>query len=210
MTSLAAIHTGKKALGLDDDTYRAMLARITGKQSAAVLSEKEREKVIEEMRRQGFRKALKPSQKVLEGRFAKKLQALWISAYNLGLISDRRDKALLAFVKRQTGIDHTRFLHNADDAFKVIEALKAWLSRAGGVDWKGCKNNDYTDLSGFRIAAAQWCLLYKNDLEQLRSFTTFVTSKINKPLSQSSEEDFIMIMNVLGKEIRKAMNDGRL
>ncbi len=65
----------------------------------------------------------------LTGKYAKKLQALWIAAWNLGIARDRDDKALLAFVKRQTGIDHTRFLVYADDAKRAIEALKGWINR---------------------------------------------------------------------------------
>ena len=49
---------------------------------------------------------------------------------------DRDDRALVAFVKRQTGIDHVRFVRHGADAMKAIEALKGWLERAGGVDWK--------------------------------------------------------------------------
>lgn len=210
MTSLTAIHTGKKALGLDDDTYRAMLCRVTGKQSAKDLTETERTKVIEEMRRAGFKKLSRPAQMQLEGKYAKKLQALWIAGWNLGLISDNSDKALLAFVKRQTGIDHTRFLRDSNDAFKVIEALKAWLARAGSVDWSSLKNADYTALSGFRIIVAQWCMLHKNDLEQLQGFKAFLARETNKPLEEMCEADFVKPMNILGKKIRKTMKYGRL
>lgn len=51
---LAKIHIGKKALGLDDDTYRALLERVTGKTSSKDLSIKELEAVITEMKRLGF------------------------------------------------------------------------------------------------------------------------------------------------------------
>ena len=70
-----------------------------------------------------------------QGKYAPALQSLWIAAYNLGIVRDRTDRAMLAFVKRQTGIDHTRFLVDAADARKAIEALKAWVSREAGVEW---------------------------------------------------------------------------
>ena len=38
---LAAIHLGKKELGLDDDTYRDMLEQVTGKRSAKGLNDDE-------------------------------------------------------------------------------------------------------------------------------------------------------------------------
>lgn len=134
--SIAAIHVAKKELGLDDDTYRAALVQVTGKSSSAAMSEAERRKVLEHFRQRGFKGAATGRRQPLEGRFAGKLQALWIAGWNLGLVRDRDDRALIAFVKRQTGIDHVRFLRHGQDAMKAIEALKGWLARAGGVDWK--------------------------------------------------------------------------
>lgn len=51
---LAAIHVGKKALGLDDDTYRAMLWTVARVRSAADLDHAGRRAVIEHMRQRGF------------------------------------------------------------------------------------------------------------------------------------------------------------
>lgn len=137
MSALAAIHVGRKALGLDEETYRDLLERVTGQRSAAGMNARQHEAVIAEMRRLGFapeaREAAGP--KRLDGPFARKLQALWIAGWNLGLVEDRRDAALLAFVTRQTGLSHTRFLVDGRAAAKAIEGLKAWLARDGGVDW---------------------------------------------------------------------------
>lgn len=51
---IKVIHTGKKALGWDDDTYRAVLERVTGKRSARNCSVVELERVVLYMRGQGF------------------------------------------------------------------------------------------------------------------------------------------------------------
>lgn len=51
---IKVIHTGKKNLGWDDDTYRAVLARVTGKRSARDCSNAELERVVLYMREQGF------------------------------------------------------------------------------------------------------------------------------------------------------------
>lgn len=134
--SIAAIHVAKKQLGLDDDTYRAALLEATGKSSSSAMTEAERQKALEHFRQKGFKGVATGRRKLLEGRFAPKLQALWIAGWNLGLIRDRDDRALIAFVKRQTGLDHVRFLRHGQDATKAIEALKGWLERSGGVDWK--------------------------------------------------------------------------
>ncbi|WP_375640040.1 phage protein GemA/Gp16 family protein, partial [Bartonella sp. MM55XZML] len=66
--SLAAIHMGKRALGLDDETYRALLYRLTGKQSARDLNFSEQRLVVAEMKAFGF----EPNVKLLEGKYAKK------------------------------------------------------------------------------------------------------------------------------------------
>lgn len=51
---LAAIHVGKKALNLDDETYRTMLWTVARVRSAADLDHKGRADVLEHMRRRGF------------------------------------------------------------------------------------------------------------------------------------------------------------
>ncbi|KNC93804.1 gp16 family protein [Trabulsiella odontotermitis] len=56
---IKVIHTGKKSLGWDDETYRAVLARVTGKRSARDCTESELESVVRYMRGQGFAPAVK-------------------------------------------------------------------------------------------------------------------------------------------------------
>ena len=53
---LAAIHVGKKALGLDDETYRAMLWTVARVRSSADLDHAGRAAVLEHMRARGFAK----------------------------------------------------------------------------------------------------------------------------------------------------------
>lgn len=127
-----AIYGARKALGLDDDTARDFYERAVGKRHLTDMSADEQNRVLvalnrEQQRGHGSR---------LDGPYAAKLQALWIAAFNLGVVDNRRDEALLAFVKRQTGLDHTRFLREAEAAQGAVEALKAWLARAAGVVWK--------------------------------------------------------------------------
>lgn len=208
MNTLAAIHVAKKQLGLDDDTYRAMLARLTGKQSTKLMSENERLKVIETLRKHGFKKASKPCQKRLEGKFAKKLQALWIAAWNLGIVKNRTDEALMSFIKRQTGIDHARFLHYGDDAGKVIEALKRWLARDGGIDWCVDKMSaGYEQSNGYKIAVAQFEKLNRSS----RFFWQDVFEIIGEVTPEKiTDKQWQMAMNAFGKRIRKAKRDGCL
>ena len=210
MTALRAIHAGVRQLRLDDDLKRALYAQVTGKASAADMTEAERQAVVQELRKRGF-KSVSKSRKTLTGPYAKKLQALWIAAWNLGLVRNRDDAALLAFVKRQTGIDHTRFLHHADDAAKAIEALKAWLARDGGVDWTHDRLlPDWALTNGYRIAAAQEgrlrsageaCRLVEECGRALGGTTTRSRCS-NSVFDSMSDRDWITVMNELGWRIR--------
>lgn len=140
MSALAAIHIAKKDLRLDDDTYRDVLERVTGKRSARELTIVESGRVLDEMKRLGFKAASKPARAgavVLEGPYVPKLRALWISGWNLGVVKDRTDEGLAAFVRRQAKIDHMNWLRDAADANRVIEAIKGWLAREAGVVWPG-------------------------------------------------------------------------
>ncbi|WP_375618755.1 regulatory protein GemA [Bartonella sp. AC134YNZD] len=209
--SLTTIHMGKRALGLDDETYRALLFRLTGKQSARDLNFSEQRLVVHEMKACGF----KPKGKQLEGKYAKKLQALWIAGWNLGIIRDRSDKALLSFVKRQTGIDHIRFLRDGDDASKAIEALKGWLQREGGVDWKEKKIQDSLgkrlggNKPGYLILRAQWKRLHPNavfdPVSDLEDFAQSVLAVSGKAFCEMDARDFCQVMNVWGRKIRKSI-----
>ncbi|MGB0732447.1 MAG: gp16 family protein [Pontibacterium sp.] len=52
--ALAQIHIAKKQLGMDDDTYRAMLSSVTGKNSAADMHISELYKVLAHLKKCGF------------------------------------------------------------------------------------------------------------------------------------------------------------
>jgi hypothetical protein len=205
-TSIAAIHVAKKMLDLDDDTYRAKLERITGKSSAKDMTEAERQQVLTVFRNEGFtpyptnRRA--DGHKKLSGKYAKKLQALWIAAWNLGIVRDRDDKALIAFVKRQTGIDHTRFLVYHDDAKRAIEALKIWTRRGAGVDWSDSDQlPPYMRTEGYRIARAQHMIL---DPAGRAAFWELVTGFLRRDENYRdfTDREWIQIMNHFGRHIR--------
>lgn len=210
MSALAAIHVAKKQLGLDEDTYRALALRVTGKSSARDMSEGERGRLLEEMRSRGFKKASNGPRKGLEGRFAKKLQALWIAAWNLDIVENRDDQALIAFVKRQTGLSHVRFLRHPEDAVKAIEALKAWMAREAGVDWSESRFlPPWTQTSGYRVAVAQFRRLRALDpsFTEFAELQHFVIREIDPDFGVGSATDqtWQPVMNALGARIRKAV-----
>ena len=69
------------------------------------------------------------------GPATRKLRALWNSAYHLGLIHDRSDDALGAWLRRLAHLDGDAGTAPAS-LDRPIQALKAWLARAAGVDWR--------------------------------------------------------------------------
>lgn len=207
-SSIAAIHVAKKQLGLDDDTYRAKLALITGKRSVKDMTETEREKVLTVLRNEGFKPAPTArranGRQQLTGKFAKKLQALWIAGWNLGIVRDRDDAALLSFVKRQTGIDHTRFLKNATDANRAIEALKGWLRREAGVSYGNTNGYDWLSKDGAKVAWAQWKILTPGaSIMTRRGFDQEVLALVGKTVLQDvTDGDWQKAMNALGEKLR--------
>jgi phage gp16-like protein len=132
---LRLIHLGAKKLGMDDGSYRLWLRNLTGEASAALLSSAERAVAIEDLRRRGFQHkapAAAGEVKPLAEAQHRMARGLWIDLWRAGVVRDRRDSALHAFVKRVTGVERLEWLSIADSN-KVIEALKAMRDRAEGV-----------------------------------------------------------------------------
>jgi len=152
MTNLAQnkrIHGLRKALkanGFEEGDYRALLITkfpkaFKGVPSSKDLSFEQAAELIDALNKLagGSSGAERRPSETVTGKWGAVLRALWISGHNLGLIDNPDDRALLAFVEKQTHISHTRFLNDERDANKAVEALKAWLSR-GGVKWPTAKD----------------------------------------------------------------------
>jgi phage gp16-like protein len=207
MSALAAIHAGLRQLGIEEEDARDLYHRQTGKRSLREMSPKEREAVIGELRRLGFKPKPSGGRRLLEGRYAKKMQALWIAAWNLGIVENNSDEALIAFVKRQTGIDHVRFVRHPEDAAKAIEALKSWMAREAGVDWRADGFlPDWTQSNGYRVAVAQFALLKKADpaFAEYAELSHWVIRHVDADFRawKADDRQWIAIMNALGEHIR--------
>jgi hypothetical protein len=116
------LHALARNAGLDDDAYRDKLEAATGKRSAKDLTDAELDRALEMFHVK--HSATHPH--------TAKAKALWIAAWNLGLLESGDDRALDAFAKRQTGTDRLAWLTPAD-ANSVTEALKAMCARSGFV-----------------------------------------------------------------------------
>lgn len=144
---IKALHAEARRQKLDDDAYRDFLQRETGQRSCKGLSWGEAQRCLDALKRgsttsqsvvdNNLKRDDRPSRALrLEGPYAAVSRALWISAWNLGLIEDRSDRALVAFARRQTGIDHLDWVKEGADGAKVLEALKSWIAREAGVQWE--------------------------------------------------------------------------
>ena len=119
--ALAKLHVAKAKLALTDESYRAILRRVAGVESAANATDVQLVALIAEMRRFGFTDPPVAARPEL-----RKIRALWTA---LGPhLESSSDAALRAFCKRQTGVDRLEWLDPAR-ANQVIEGLKAWLVR---------------------------------------------------------------------------------
>jgi len=123
------IHVGKAKLGMDEPAYRAFLAGVCGRDSAAKMTLRQLEQALKAMRKNGFKESpdrVKPEEK---GR-ATLDQLEYIKGMWAVCARNKSDAALAAFVKRIARVDALRFL-NVELAQKVILALRDMMVKAG-------------------------------------------------------------------------------
>lgn len=130
MNTLAIINIAKKDLAMEDDDYRALLLRVGGTASLRTMSERGRLKVVDEMKRLGFKvkprggKPLPASTKP----YIRLIHALWKSCARKGVVSDASRPALRTFVENRSGVSDPDFL-TFEQASPIIDALKAMEAR---------------------------------------------------------------------------------
>ncbi len=132
---IKAIHVLKSQCGLSDADYRAHLRERFKVASSKDLTFDQAGVLMDDLRALGGRASVRTSARRASGKYAPVLQALWLAGYNLGVVENPDDAALLAFVKRQCKVDHDRFLTDGAEAAKAIEALKSWIGRDVGIKW---------------------------------------------------------------------------
>lgn len=125
---LRAVQARRRQLDLGEEEYRDLLERAAGKRSCRELGTVGLGAVLLELGK------LRPAGALPDLPGASKLRALWICGWHLGVVQDRRDSALAAFVRRECGVDSARWA-TARNLGKAIDRLKAWLRREAGVEW---------------------------------------------------------------------------
>ncbi len=153
------VHARARELGVDAETRRALQTRVTGKASCSAMSEADLREVIAALERTPG-----PRERLPAPPAGSKLRALWISGWHLGVVRNRSDAGLAAWLRRQTGLDAASWATPRDVA-RAIEALRRWLAREAGVDWSGYpvagpNNADrLVENARARVIEAQWRIL---------------------------------------------------
>ncbi|OZY84856.1 hypothetical protein CBP51_16985 [Cellvibrio mixtus] len=128
------IHIGATELGMDDDSYRQMLANIPqleGARSVAKLSVPKLNIVLEHLKAKGFvvvPKTANPQRKLADDPQSKLIRHLWLSLHTAKKVRDPSEQALAKYVARLTKVDQLQWLDGRQAAV-VIESLKSWLER---------------------------------------------------------------------------------
>jgi phage gp16-like protein len=126
----AKIHIAKKELGLDEDTYRDVVKRVTGQAGAATCTPLQLDRLIQEFKRLGWKP--KGKRKPAKSPLVRKVWAIWGALCRSGKVHaegrDAQRTALRAFTLRMTGVQDPEWLA-PEQANKVIEGLKAWQKR---------------------------------------------------------------------------------
>ena len=155
-----AIFAECRKAGIDDETRHRIQRRTTGKGSLTEMSVVEMERVLRALG--GSARCQPRTAELPDNSHKKKLRALWLSAYWLGVVRDNRDSALAAWICRQTGIDAASWATPAQTA-ACIEALKDWLAREAGVDWSpyAVDGGKPKHVPGARVLEAIWRKLHE-------------------------------------------------
>ncbi len=129
---LAAIHAMCKELALTEECYRARVAQVSGgrSDSAGDLSQRERAALITMFKELGAgAKRGRPVRPTLTAQ-QRKVRAMWLALADAGLVKDRSEGGLSAWLKSRFGVDALQWLQ-PPHAGNAIEQLKRWNDRAG-------------------------------------------------------------------------------
>lgn len=200
---IGAIHALKARAKLDEDSYRDLLARETGRRSAKELTLDQAGRVIDRLKvlSGGSQAPVKAASKPLaegalklEGPFVGQCRSLWIAGWNLGVIENRTDRALVDFVRRQTEIETLSWLRDPAEAAKAIEALKAWINRVAVVAWDAPAHV----LRARKISIGRW-----RKLAVVRAQCRRLGEAAPADLGTQSDAELQQLQAALGRRIRR-------
>ncbi|MCA1975071.1 MAG: regulatory protein GemA, partial [Caenispirillum sp.] len=204
---IGKIHVAKAQMGLDEETYRALLQRVTGQTSSKACSISELESVVRECVNLGWTpKRTTPARSgkarpMAASDVAAKARALWLSLWHLGVVRDPSESALTAFCERQTGMADLAWVRDQKQAVRLIEALKKMAARAG-VDW-GATTGGGGDRE--RVMLAQVKILKAAGAVPPEGMVAFALKITGRPAIFSFDErDWDALIAALGELVRAA------
>lgn len=123
---IAKIKLAQKQLGIDDDAYRDLLARLTGKRSSTLLTPPELAAVLREMEQQGFcpnkpSHSVKPLRKIEHTPMINKISALLAETGKTWAYAD-------GMARDMFGKDKVNLL-NSDEMHRLVAALQIYANR---------------------------------------------------------------------------------
>lgn len=128
---LAQIHIAKTQLGIDEETYRAVLWTVGRVRSSKDLDWTGRKQLLEHFKAKGWKpappkraNAAKPVSGGQEGM----IRALWSDLNQAGKVRDPSDAALGSWLMRNKWPQRVEWL-DGHQVTQAIEALKKWLER---------------------------------------------------------------------------------
>lgn len=199
---LRTMHARARELGIGEETRRDLIERETGQRSARGLSDAQLRRVIGAMR---------AGDSLPKHPMAGKLRALWISGWHLGVVRDRSDRALCAYVAQALGLNAARWAKHRMPA--AVEEVKRLLAREGGVDWSPLSirmeggRAETRDAPRVRVLEAQWRrLLELGEARVPEAFHQYVSRIAGvgvRPPWMLSDAQADEAIRVLGARIRK-------
>ncbi len=116
---IAAIHTAKRDLGMDEETYRAMLKNLTGFDSAASLDWRMRRKVLDHLKASGWQSKRRSTPASDKAPMIAKIRALLIN-HPTGAKSDAYADGI---AKRMFGVQRMEWC-DLGQLHKIIQSLE--------------------------------------------------------------------------------------
>ncbi len=151
---IRAVHAKARQLGISDEDRETLQVRAAGAPSCRDMDVPQLRAVLREM--DAWKRLQSRRDEIPDGPVAAKLRALWISGWHLGVVEDRSEAALAAWLRRQSGVEALPWAAPASLS-NCVEALKAWLARDGGVDWSPYATEDGpAENPRGRVLEAQW------------------------------------------------------
>ena len=108
---------------------------LPGSSVEAALDFTGRKRFLDHLRQCGFVNSATKSRKAVSGALTgpqRKMFSLWQQLADAKVVEDRRMSALVAFAKRQTGVERLEWLKSKQEDL-LIESLKQWLHRSQAV-----------------------------------------------------------------------------